>query len=100
MTTVTTQQAQTQFSEIAKMVTAENPVTITTQGQPELMLMRYEDAVEAMRIVAKQKLKQWFEERRNDLPQDVEQLSEAELFQLIEAEREAVYQKKQAKQKY
>lgn len=100
MTTVTTQQAQTQFSEIAKMVTAENPVTITTQGQPELMLMRYEDAVEAMRIVAKQKLKQWFDERRNDLPQDAEQLSEEELFQMIEAEREAVYQEKQAKQKH
>lgn len=93
MTTVTRQQAQTQFSEIAKMVTAENPVTITQQGQPELMLMRYEDALEALRIIAKQKLKHWLEERRKDLPQGVEHLSETELFQMIEAEREAIYQK-------
>lgn len=97
MTTVTRQQAQTQFSEIAKMVTAENPVTITQQGQPELMLMRYENALEALRIIAKQKLKHWLEERRNDLPQGVEHLSEAELFQIIEAEREAVYQENQVK---
>lgn len=99
MTTVTTQQAQTQFSEIAKMVTAENPVTITTQGRPELMLMRYDDAIEAMRIIAKQKLQQWFEERRSDLPESVDELSEEALFQLIEAEREAVYQENQAKNK-
>lgn len=99
MITVPSQKMQTQFSEFADIAQHREPVIITQYNRPTLVLLRYEDNIENMRLAAKMRFIQRLNEnaRYTTEPTDDEM---AELNRLIDDEREIIYQenlKKNAK---
>lgn len=68
MPTVTSAKVQASFGEIADMAKGGDPVTITQYGRPTLMLMRYQDGVDAMRQLAAKRLAQWMDARADAEP--------------------------------
>lgn len=99
MLIVPSQRIQTKFGEFADIVKTREPVIITQYNRPTLILTRYEDAMENMRLAAKMRFIQRLNKnaRYTTEPTDEEI---AELNRLIDEEREIVYQenlKKNAK---
>lgn len=99
MLTVPSQRLQTKFGVFADIVKTREPVVITQYNRPTLILTRYEDTMENMRLAAKMRFIQRLNEnaRYTAEPTDDEM---AELNRLIDDEREIIYQenlKKNAK---
>lgn len=85
--TVTSGKAQSNFGQIAEIVKFGEPVTITQYGRPTMMLIRYQDGVEALRELAKRRLINWMEKRSEELPASAASLTEEELNAIIHEER-------------
>lgn len=96
---VSSQKVQAKFGEIADIVKRREPVVITQYGRPTMMLVAYDDGMEAMRQYHANQLVAFLHERaKNAQPMSDEEM--AEISRMIEEEREAVYQenlKKNAK---
>lgn len=93
MITVTSQRVQTKFGEISDIVKSREPVVITQYGRPTMMLISYEDGMEILRQYKAQQFVSWLDERaKNSTEPALTEEEEAELYRMIEEEREAVYQ--------
>jgi antitoxin (DNA-binding transcriptional repressor) of toxin-antitoxin stability system len=68
MQTVTSGKVQASFGEVADIAKGGEPVTITQYGRPTLILMRYQDGIEAVRAAAGARLSNWMDARALDAP--------------------------------
>jgi antitoxin (DNA-binding transcriptional repressor) of toxin-antitoxin stability system len=66
MQTVTSGKVQASFGEVADIAKGGEPVTITQYGRPTLILMRYQDGIEAVRAAAGARLLNWMDARALD----------------------------------
>lgn len=101
MLTVTSQHLQAQFGEICNVIKSHEPVIVTQSGKPTMMILSYDEGIEALRQYRAKQFVAWLDERAKNCP-DPEPSEEemAQLSRIIEEEREAVYQenlKKNAK---
>ena len=87
MQTVTSGKVQASFGEIADIAKSGEVVTITQYGRPTLLLMRYQDGIEAIRAAAGKKAVSWLDERAQNLPKAAQELTQEELNDLIDEAR-------------
>lgn len=95
MITVPSQKMQTQFSEFADIAQHREPVIITQYNRPTLVLLRYEDNIENMRLAAKMRFIQRLNEDARHATEPTDEELE-ELNRLIDEEREMIYQERLA----
>ncbi|WP_066801539.1 hypothetical protein [Moraxella oblonga] len=95
MLTVTSGSLQTKFGEISNIVKSREPVIITEQDKPTMMLMAYDDGMEILRQYHAKKFIAFLDERanNNEYTSDDEL---ADLLAMIDEERNLVYQEKLA----
>ena len=93
MLTVTSQRLQTKFGEISDIVKSREPVVITQYGRPTMLLVSYDDGIEALRQYHAKKLVDFLNERAKESPLATDAEID-EISRLIEEEREANYQEK------
>lgn len=86
MQVVTSGKMQASFGEVAEVAKYGEPVTITQYGRPTLLLIRYQDGMEALRELAKKNLLAWMDGREKNAPQSAFDISEEELNNLINDE--------------
>jgi antitoxin (DNA-binding transcriptional repressor) of toxin-antitoxin stability system len=68
MKTVTSGKVQASFGEVADIAKGGEPVIVTQYGRPTLILMRYQDGIEAVRAGAGNRLMNWMDARAADAP--------------------------------
>ena len=88
MQTVTSGKVQASFGEVADIAKGGEPVTITQYGRPTLLIMRYQDGMEALRAASAVRMGRWLEEREKDAPQAAREVSLEALNALIDEERD------------
>lgn len=86
MQTVTSKKIQSNFGEVAEIAKFGEPVTITQYGRPTLLLMRYQDGVNVLQELAKQKMVSWMDGRKDTAPISAMTVSDDELNDLINEE--------------
>lgn len=89
MQIVTSKQIQAQFSEFAEQVKDKAPIAISQSGKPTMILMRYDEGIEALRELSKARLLAAMAERRNQAPASLNDLTLDELQQMIDEARHA-----------
>lgn len=87
MQIVTSGKVQASFGEIADIAKSGEVVTITQYGRPTLLLMRYQDGIEAIRAAAGKNAVAWLDERAKNLPKAAQEVTQAELDALIDEAR-------------
>lgn len=87
MQVVTSQYIQTKFGRVAEMAKYREPITITQYGRPTLMLMSYDDGMEAIKLLANKRASDWLDGREKTAPQAAYDLSLDELNIMIDEER-------------
>jgi len=85
--TVTSGKVQTHWAEVADIAKSGDPVTITQYGRSTLVLMRYQDAIEALRELAKRRAITWMDRQATSPPPGTHNLSLEELNTMIDEER-------------
>lgn len=93
MLTVTSGSLQTKFGEISNIVKSREPVIITEQDKPTMMLMAYDDGMEILRQYHTKKFLAFLDEQAND-NERISNDEVEELLRMIDAERDLVYQEK------
>ena len=88
MQTVTSGKVQASFGEVADIAKGGEPVTVTQYGRPTLLIMRYQDGMEALRAASAAKMGRWLEAREKDAPEAAREDSLAGLNTLIDEERD------------
>ncbi|HHW7507025.1 TPA: type II toxin-antitoxin system prevent-host-death family antitoxin [Mannheimia haemolytica] len=88
---VTSKQFQSEFGRIVDIVKGKTPVAITQYGTPTMVLFPYDQAVEAQRLLAKQRLLEMLAERDNNLPKALAEITLEELEKMIDEERNSLY---------
>lgn len=91
MQLITSKQVQTKFGEVANIVQAHQPIAITQNGKPTMILMHYDDGMALLRQQSAKRFVNRLTEQATGLSEPTEQ-EMAELSQLIEAERNSIYQ--------
>ncbi len=86
MRVVTSGKIQAHFGEIAEIAKFGEPVTITQYGRPTLLLIRYQDGMDALRQMEQKQLTSWLDGREKTAPAAALNLSEDELNALINEE--------------
>jgi antitoxin (DNA-binding transcriptional repressor) of toxin-antitoxin stability system len=86
MQVVTSGKVQASFGEVAEVAKFGEPVTITQYGRPTLLLIRYQDGMDALRELAKKNMLVWMDVRQKNAPQAAFDLSEEELNNLVNDE--------------
>ena len=87
MQVVTSQYIQTKFGEVAEMAKFREPITITQYGRPTLMLLSYDEGMEAIKLLASKRASDWLDGRAKTAPQAAYDLSLDELDKMIDDER-------------
>ena len=87
MQTVTSGKVQASFGEIADIAKGGELVTITQYGRPTLLLMRYQDGIEAIRTAAGKNAVSWLDSRAKNLPKSAQEVTQEELNLLIDEAR-------------
>ncbi len=84
MKTLASSEVQSRFGEVLDQA-KRAPVTVTQYGRPVVVMMGYEEATEALRLLAAQKLANFLEK----LPQNpqAESLDEADINRLVHEQR-------------
>ena len=80
MKTIASSDVQSRFSEVLDLA-KRDPVTVTQHGQPVVVMMRYEDGVETLRLKAAQALRDFLS--KLPINSEAEQLSEADINRLV-----------------
>lgn len=81
--TIASGEFQSNFGNVADIAKSGEPVTITQYGRPTLMLISYQEGTELLRLKATQRLRNWFKERAETQPAEVESLSLDEINDLV-----------------
>ncbi|MDH2926068.1 type II toxin-antitoxin system Phd/YefM family antitoxin [Lonepinella koalarum] len=92
MQVIISKEIQSRFGEIAEMVKGREPVTITQYGRPTMLLMRYDDGINVLKLQAKEKMLSLLQERNGQTQPSP--LSEEEMYQFVNEEIEAYYAQK------
>ncbi len=87
---VTSKQFQSEFGRIVDIVKGKTPVAITQYGRPTMVLFPYNQAVEARRLLAKQRLLEMLAERDKNPPAALAEITLEELDKMIDEERNAL----------
>lgn len=93
MLTVTSGSLQAKFGEISNIVKSREPVIITEQDKPTMMLMAYDDGMEILRQYHAKKFIAFLDEQAKSSEYASDKEME-ELLRMIDAERDLVYQEK------
>lgn len=93
MLTVTSGSLQTKFGEISNIVKSREPVIITEQDKPTMMLMAYDDGMEIFRQYYAKKFIAFLDEQAQNSEYASDKETE-ELLRMIDEERDLVYQEK------
>ena len=87
MQTVTSGKVQASFGEVADIAKGGEPVTVTQYGRPTLLIMRYQDGIEALRAASAKRMGQWLDTREKDAPRAAREVSLEALNTMIDEER-------------
>jgi antitoxin (DNA-binding transcriptional repressor) of toxin-antitoxin stability system len=86
MQIVTSGKVQSNFGAIAEIAKFGEPVTITQYGRPTLLLIRYQDGIDALRELAAKNMTAWLEGRTQTAPNVALDIAEDDLNAIIHAE--------------
>jgi len=84
MKTVASSDVQSRFGEVLDQA-KRGPVTVTQYGRPVVVMMGYEEATEAMRLLAGQKLVTFL--KKLPVNSEAEALDEADINRLLDGQR-------------
>lgn len=88
MQIVTSGKVQSNFGAIAEIAKFGEPVTITQYGRPTLLLIRYQDGMDALRELAAKNMTSWQDGRAQTAPDAARHISEEALNAIINKEIE------------